>query len=103
MDLVFCGTPTFAVPTMEKLVAAGFRVKLVVTQPDRASGRGMELAASPVKRAALDLGLPIIQPDKIKTNDEFRAQLERIAPEAIIVVGYGDRKSTRLNSSHVAI
>ena len=74
---------------MEKLVAAGFRVKLVVTQPDRASGRGMELAASPVKRAALDLGLPIIQPDKIKTNDEFRAQLERIAPEAIIVVGYG--------------
>src|SRR5271169_5754677 len=89
MDLVFCGTPTFAVPTLEKLVAAGFRVKLVVTQPDRASGRGMELAASPVKRAALELGLPIVQPDKIKSNDEFRAQLERIAPEAIIVVGYG--------------
>jgi len=89
MDLVFCGTPTFAVPTLEKLVAAGFRVKLVVTQPDRASGRGMELAASPVKRAALELGLPIVQPDKIKSNDEFRAQLGRIAPEAIIVVGYG--------------
>ncbi len=50
MDLVFCGTPMFAVPTLEKLVAAGFRVKLVVTQPDRPSGRGMELAASPVKR-----------------------------------------------------
>jgi methionyl-tRNA formyltransferase len=89
MDLVFCGTPTFAVPTLEKLLAAGFRVKLVVTQPDRASGRGMELAASPVKGAALELGLPIVQPDKIKSNDEFRAQLERIAPEAIIVVGYG--------------
>src|SRR5271157_1716156 len=89
MNLVFCGTPTFAVPTLEKLVDAGFRISLVVTQPDRASGRGMELAASPVKQAAIELGLPIFQPDKIKTNDEFRATLERIAPDAIIVVGYG--------------
>lgn len=89
MDLVFCGTPLFAVPTLERLAAATFRVKLVVTQPDRASGRGMELSASPVKRAAQDLGLLIVQPDKIKSNDEFRAQLESIAPAAIIVVGYG--------------
>jgi len=89
MDLVFCGTPLFAVPTLEKLVAAGFRVKLVATQPDRPSGRGMELAASPVKRTALALDLPITQPEKIKNNDAFRAQLESIAPEAIIVVGYG--------------
>src|SRR5271157_6217304 len=89
MDLVFCGTPLFAVPTLEKLVAAGFRVKLVATQPDRPSGRGMELAASPVKRTALALDLPVTQPEKIKNNDEFRAQLESIAPEAIIVVGYG--------------
>jgi methionyl-tRNA formyltransferase len=89
MDLVFCGTPMFAVPTLEKLVDAGFRVKLVVTQPDRASGRGMELAASPVKRAALGRALPILQPDKIKNNDDFRAILEGIQPEAIIVVGYG--------------
>jgi methionyl-tRNA formyltransferase len=88
-DLVFCGTPMFAVPTLEKLVDAGFRVKLVVTQPDRASGRGMELAASPVKRAALERGLPIVQPDKIRSNSEFRALLEIIQPEAIIVVGYG--------------
>jgi methionyl-tRNA formyltransferase len=89
MDLVFCGTPLFAVPTLERLVIAGFRVRQVVTQPDRPSGRRMELAASPVKRAALELGLPIVQPDKIKNNDEFRASLENIAPEAIIVVGYG--------------
>jgi methionyl-tRNA formyltransferase len=89
MDLVFCGTPMFAVPTLEKLVDAGFCVKLVVTQPDRASGRGMELAASPVKRAALERGLPIVQPDKIRSNSEFRALLEIIQPEAIIVVGYG--------------
>ena len=89
MDLVFCGTPLFAVPTLEKLVSAGFRVKLVATQPDRPSGRGMALAASPVKRAALVLNLPIAQPEKIKNNPEFRAQLESLAPEAIIVVGYG--------------
>src|SRR5664279_3915494 len=89
MDLVFCGTPLFAVPTLEKLVAAGFRVKLVATQPDRPSGRGMQLAASPVKQTALALDLPITQPEKIKNNDEFREQLEGIAPEAIIVVGYG--------------
>src|SRR5271165_4858591 len=89
MDLVFCGTPLFAVPTLEKLVDAGFSVKLVVTQTDRASGRGMELAASPVKRAALERRLPILQPDKIKNNDDFRAILESIEPEAIVVVGYG--------------
>src|SRR5579875_570807 len=88
-DLVFCGTPMFAVPTLEKLVAGDFRVKLVVTQPDRPSGRGMELATSPVKRTAVALGLPVTQPEKIKTNDEFRRQLEQIAPQAIIVVGYG--------------
>ncbi len=89
LDLVFCGTPMFAVPTLEKLVAAGFRVKLVVTQPDRPSGRGMELAPSPVKRSALALDLPVVQPDRIKNNHEFRQQLERVAPQAIIVVGYG--------------
>lgn len=89
MDLVFCGTPLFAVPTLEKLVAAGFRVKLVATQPERPSGRGMQLAASPVKQTALALGIPVAQPKKIKNNDEFRARLESIKPEAIIVVGYG--------------
>lgn len=89
LNLVFCGTPRFAVPTLEKLVEVGFLVRLVVTQPDKPSGRGMELAASPVKRRALELGLPITQPEKIKTNEEFRAQLLACEPEAIIVVGYG--------------
>ena len=89
MDLVFCGTPMFADPTLEKLVCAGFRVKLVVTRPDRPRGRGMELAQSPIKEMAVALGLPLIQPEKIKNNNEFRAQLENIAPDAIIVVGYG--------------
>src|SRR5215471_19021584 len=89
LDLVFCGTPRFAVPTLEKLVEAGFRVHLVVTQPDRPKGRGLELVASPVKHAALHLNLPIVQPDRIKTNDEFRAQLTAIQPQVILVVGYG--------------
>lgn len=70
-------------------MCTGFRVRLVATQPDRPSGRGMQLAESPVKHTALALGLPIVQPEKVKNNQEFRAQLESIAPEAIIVVGYG--------------
>ncbi len=89
MILVFCGTPRFAVPTLEKLVEAGHSVPLVVTQPDRPRGRGMELAISPVKECALPLALPITQPDKIKTNEAFRTQLAAINPDAIIVVGYG--------------
>ena len=89
LNLVFCGTPRFAVPTLEKLVRADFRVHLVVTQPDRPKGRGLELVASPVKESALKLNLPITQPDRIKTNDEFRAQLTALKPDAIIVVGYG--------------
>src|ERR1035441_1059185 len=89
MHLVFCGTPRFAVQTLEGLVAAGHSVPLVVTQPDRPRGRGMELVASPVKEAAMRLGILIAQPATIKNNDEFRAQLLALQPDAIIVVGYG--------------
>jgi methionyl-tRNA formyltransferase len=89
LHLIFCGTPRFAVPALEKLAEAGHRIHLVVTQPDRAKGRGLELVASPVKQSALQLNLPIAQPDRIKTNEEFRAQLTALKPDAIIVVGYG--------------
>jgi methionyl-tRNA formyltransferase len=89
MVLIFCGTPRFAVPTLEKLVEAGHSVPLVLTQPDRPRGRGMELALSPVKESALRLGLPVIQPETIKNNDELRRQLAALSPDAIIVVGYG--------------
>ncbi len=89
LNLVFCGTPRFAVPTLERLVAQGFSVRLVVTQPDRPKGRGLELVPSPVKQSASALGISIVQPEKIKNNDEFRAQLIALKPEAIIVVGYG--------------
>jgi methionyl-tRNA formyltransferase len=89
MILVFCGTPRFAVPTLEELVAAGLSVPLVVTQPDRPRGRGMELVASPVKEAAVRLGIPVAQPLAIKKNEEFHGQLTALRPDAIIVVGYG--------------
>ena len=89
MKLVFCGTPQFAVPSLEKLATAGFDLRLVVSQPDRPQGRGMQLAAPPVKQSALKLGLPVIQPDKIKKNEELQKQLTEMAPDAIIVVGYG--------------
>jgi len=89
MLLVFCGTPRFAVPTLERLVEAGHSVPLVVTQPDRPRGRGMEVAVSPVKDAALRLGIAVVQPGAIKNNAEFRDQLAAMGPDAIIVVGYG--------------
>jgi methionyl-tRNA formyltransferase len=89
MKLVFCGTPQFAVPTLEAVIAAGHEVALVVTQPDRAAGRGMEVQSSPVKLLALERGIAVVQPEKIKNNLELRVQLEAIAPDAILVVAYG--------------
>lgn len=89
LNLVFCGTPHFAVPTLERLIEAGFNVQLVVTRPDRPKGRGLELAVSPIKQRALQSGLPIAQPESIKNNDAFRAQLAALKPDAILVVGYG--------------
>lgn len=89
LTLVFAGTPSFAVPTLEALVHRGFDVRLVVTQPDRQRGRGLDLTPSPVKQSAGDLGIPIAQPGTIKSNDSFRAQLTELRPDAIVVVGYG--------------
>jgi methionyl-tRNA formyltransferase len=89
LNLVFCGTPSFAVPTLEKLVGAGHSVPLVVTQPDRPRGRGMEVSVSPVKDAAIRLGIDVLQPATVKNNAEFSDQLAAIRPDAIIVVGYG--------------
>ncbi len=89
LRLVFCGTPAFAVPALEAVVAAGHQVELVLTQPDRPSGRGMQLTASPIKQWALAHGLHVDQPDKIRDNEALRARLEAIAPDAILVVAYG--------------
>lgn len=89
MKLVFCGTPQFAVPTLDALLGAGHEVALVVSQPDRPVGRAQQLTAPPVKQTALAAGLPVVQPEKIRNNLEFRAQIEAIAPDAIVVVAYG--------------
>ena len=89
MKLVFCGTPRFAVQTLEALCAAEHEIALVVTQPDRPVGRDRQLTAPPVKLAALEAGLAVVQPEKIRDNPEFRAQLEDLAPDAIVVVAYG--------------
>jgi methionyl-tRNA formyltransferase len=89
MKLVFCGTPQFAVPTLQALLTPGYEITLVVTQPDRPAGRDRQLTAPPVKLAALAAGLPVTQPETIRNNPEFRAQVEAIAPDAIVVVAYG--------------
>jgi methionyl-tRNA formyltransferase len=89
MKLVFCGTPQFAVPSLERLAEAGFEIQLVVSQPDRQKGRGLELSIPPVKQRAQELRLPVLQPEKIKNNPEFQHQLTQLKPDAIVVVAYG--------------
>jgi methionyl-tRNA formyltransferase len=88
MNLVFYGTPAFAVPTLEKLLAEQFKIDLVVTNPDEPSGRGYEVKAPPVKDAALRAGLAIYQPAKLKdpATVEF---LSRYRPDVAVVVAYG--------------
>ncbi len=88
MELIFLGTPTFAVPTLERIVQAGHRVTAAFTQPDRPKGRGGKLTASPVKEAALRYGLPVHQPERIRHPDVVE-QLKRMNPDAMVVVGYG--------------
>src|SRR5262245_60515760 len=89
MRLVFCGTPHFAVPSFNALVSAGHDIHLVVTQPDRPSGRGQELTISPIKRRALELQLALAQPQKLKNNPEFQSQLQEISPAVMVVIAYG--------------
>lgn len=89
LKLVFCGTPQFAVPTLEAVAAAGHEVSVVIAQPDRAAGRGMQVQIGAVKSAALRLGFSVLQPERIKHNAELRQRLEEIAPDAILVVAYG--------------
>ncbi|MFY9852547.1 MAG: methionyl-tRNA formyltransferase [Terracidiphilus sp.] len=89
MKLVFCGTPQFAVPTLKALLAADHEIALVVSRPDRPVGRDRQLTAPPVKLAALAVGLNVAQPEKIRSNPGFRARVEAIVPDAIVVVAYG--------------
>lgn len=88
MKLLFCGTPQFAVPTLEKLIAAGHEVELAICQPDEPSGRGYRVAVPPVKELATRSGIPVYQPGKLKdpATVDF---LSRYQPDAIVVVAYG--------------
>ena len=88
MNLIFLGTPDFAVPTLEALVSAGHWVVAVYTQPDRPKGRGAPVTASPVKQTALRLGLPVHQPERIR-RPEIVEQLRTFNSEAMVIVGYG--------------
>ncbi len=88
MRLIFLGTPEFAVPSLDSLVAAGHEVALVVTQPDRPRGRRQELIPSPVKTAALRHGITVYQPERIR-HAEAVERLRELSPDAMVVVGYG--------------
>jgi methionyl-tRNA formyltransferase len=88
MRLIFLGTPAFAVPALERIVAAGHRVLAVVTQPDRPRGRGQNAAPPPVKQAALRLGLPVYQPERVRRPEAVEF-LRGLPVDAMVVVGYG--------------
>ena len=88
MRIVFMGTPDFAVPCLDALLSAGHVIAGVITQPDRPKGRGHKLAPPPVKVLALEKGLPVFQPERIK-HPEFVATLKELAPEMIVVVAFG--------------
>lgn len=88
MKVIFMGTPEFAVPTLMKLHENKHEISLVVTQPDKPSGRGKKLKKSEVKEAAEQLNLPVFQPDKIKKQENIEV-LKQLNPDVIVVVAYG--------------
>lgn len=88
MRIVFFGTPQFAVPTLERLVASPHQVVTAVTQPDRPRGRGQHVTEGPVKAAARAHGIPVLQPDRLK-NREFLDALAALAPDLGVVAAYG--------------
>ena len=88
MNLIFAGTPPFAAAALSALCAAGHRIALVLTQPDRPAGRGMKMVASAVAAEATQRGLPLLQPKSLK-DATVAAQLRAIDPDAIVVAAYG--------------
>jgi methionyl-tRNA formyltransferase len=96
LRIVFCGTPAFAVPSLRHLIAQpDFRVEVVVTQPDRPRGRGQETASSPVKDAAVAAGIPVYQPEKIKSEEDYD-YFKRLAPDVVVIIAYGQIIPQRL-------
>ena len=89
MKVIFAGTPDFAAAALKAIAAAGFEIPLVLTQPDRPKGRGMQLAPSPVKQAALELGLRVAQPEKLHNNAEALQMLKEVEADVMVVAAYG--------------
>ena len=89
MRVVFMGTPDFAVATLEDIINAGHIVEAVVTQPDKPKGRGGAVAMSPVKETALEHGIEVLQPVKVKNDNEFYERMKQIDPDVIVVVAFG--------------
>ena len=89
MKVIFAGTPDFAAAALKAIAAAGFEIPLVLTQPDRPKGRGMQLAPSPVKQAALELGLRVAQPEKLRNNTEALQMLKEVEADVMVVAAYG--------------
>lgn len=88
LRIVFMGTPDFSVPSLEKLAQAGYDIAAVYSQPDKQRGRGKKVTFSPVKEKALELGIPVFQPDSMRSDDVIE-QLRSLAPDVIIVIAYG--------------
>ncbi|OHX34576.1 methionyl-tRNA formyltransferase [Methylomonas sp. LWB] len=88
MNIVFAGTPDFAVPTLQALIASRHRVVAVYTQPDRPAGRGRKLTASPIKALALEHAIPVHQPENFKQVGAIQA-LATLQPDLLVVVAYG--------------
>jgi len=89
MKIVFFGSPSPALPSLKKLLESGHKVELVVTQPDRPKGRGKRLAPPPIKKLAMELDIPCIQPDKIRKDPSALQAIQNIQPDLIVVVAYG--------------
>ena len=87
-NIIFMGTPEFAVPTLKAIQASNHHLSLVVTQPDRPKGRGRKVIPPPVKQAAIDLGYPVLQPASVKKK-EFVEVVTRDKPDFLVVVAYG--------------
>ena len=88
LRVAFAGTPEFAAVALRALLTAAYKVPLVLTQPDRPAGRGMKLSPSPVKRVALEAGIAVDQPEKLRTAEQ-RAALAECAPDVLVVAAYG--------------
>ena len=89
LRIVFMGTPDFAEKSLEKVYEAGYEIEAVVTNPDKPKGRGMKLIPSPVKQYAEEKGIKVLQPLKVKNNDQFINEIKSINPDVICVVAYG--------------